>query len=57
MSKLQYLLEIGKRKKFDISNELKEIFDNMAKITKDIKRLTIERGSIQKIEEIKIKSE
>lgn len=52
MSKLQFYLDTGKRKKFELPNKIKNHLDQVQKVTKEIKKITLEKASLDKLARI-----
>ena len=52
ISKLSTMFDIGKRKKFDLPEKIKNEIEEMQKITKDIKRIFLEKAPQDKLLEI-----
>jgi len=52
LSKLQYLLDLGKRKKFEVPANVKESLDSLSKISVLIKKMISERAEIDKLREL-----
>ena len=56
LSKLQYLLDLGKRKKFDLPQLVKDQLDSMSKLSQVVKKTMAERADIHKLRDIQRQS-